>query len=421
MKNYPKSRSPNLCKTIFTCVILLLLFANCGDVRPFLRKEITGEPAERPDHSKVITFFALGDWGTGKTAQKEVAASLKKEVDTISPGREVEPFVLELGDNVYPAGLPSGWEQRDEALEILEKTFGRMYEDVEYSGVALVFHVIPGNHDYAGKPGTRLPFGDIYHQETTAEMAYPNWKYYPMQSENIPDTNDSTEYALLRNADLFDLTRPEIIPLKNEQTVFVLSLDTEVLLHLYATNDTTNLDAHWQQLDRLMAQNRNATWKIMIGHHPVRSHGKHAGFRAWYWWIPPLTLVTAIDKLFYKPLQDLDNPDYQRFQNDLVEKMKQHNVDLYLSGHEHSLQLLKIRENAYQIISGSAAKRSRVTHKDDTYFSQDSNGLVRFDATREEIWIEFFAVDVSDSNYHTTARFRLTKKALQLIPSQREL
>ena len=93
-------------------ICLLLFLAGCSDTRPFIRKAAPddlvqpGRPEDRPNHQNVLTFFALGDWGTGKGEQKAVAAALGKNVGEIPPGRKVAPFVLGLGDNVYEKGLP---------------------------------------------------------------------------------------------------------------------------------------------------------------------------------------------------------------------------------------------------------------------------------------------------------------------------
>ena len=66
----------------------------------------TSKPPDGPD---VLTFYALGDWGTGDASQRRVGKALAIELDSLAPGRRVAPFVLGLGDNVYQKGLvPEG-------------------------------------------------------------------------------------------------------------------------------------------------------------------------------------------------------------------------------------------------------------------------------------------------------------------------
>jgi len=109
-------------------ICLLLFLAGCSDTRPFIRKAAPddmvqpGRPEDRPNNQNVLTFFALGDWGTGKGEQKAVAAALGKNVGQIPPGRKVAPFVLGLGDNVYEKGLLEGWDNPG-ALSLLDQTF----------------------------------------------------------------------------------------------------------------------------------------------------------------------------------------------------------------------------------------------------------------------------------------------------------
>lgn len=368
---------------------------------------MVGDPNQRPDGPEIVTFYALGDWGTGDQLQMAVASALRENVAEIQKGRRVRPFVLGLGDNVYDKGLPDGWNN-PVAHQLLDQTFGQIYADVTYEGRKLEYYIIPGNHDYHGKAGGKDGWGDVIHQETTAERIYePYWKYYPVDPEKNADTNDSTDYQNLKMADIFSLTLPERINISDSKIIAFTAIDTQVLLELYQKKDYETVQRHWHRLESLLEG--NVDWKIILGHHPVRSHGRHGGFRTWVWWLPPVFLYTIIDKWIYKRLQDLDHPASVRLQKDLFDTMKRHNVQIYLSGHEHSLQFLKIDNHNFQIISGSAGKLSSVTHKNDTLFSHASPGFARFDVSSKELWVEFFQVDLKSSRYKSSALFKITK------------
>ncbi len=392
-------------------IFLLVLFLSCSDTKPFLRTlndgdfVQPGDPAQRPNHSAVLTFYVLGDWGTGNKNQRAVAHALKKNVAELPTDRTQPPFVLELGDNVYEAGLKEGWNDPI-TTKLLHDTFGEIYSEVKYNGRELLYHIVPGNHDYAGRAGGQRGWGDVIHQETTAEAQFPHWRYYPIDPAKNSDDNDSSNYALLKKESIYTLTIPERVQITGEKLIGVYAIDTQVILEIYQKNDAELLQKHWQTLEMLLSE--NSWWKIIIGHHPVRSHGTHGGFRSAIWWVPPITLFTIVDKLFIKRLQDLDNPNYRRFQRDFIGLMKKHDVPFYLAGHEHNLQLLEIDHEHFQIISGSAGKLSPVTHKDDTLFSHSAMGFARFDVTEDELWIEFF--EVIPNGYRFNALYKITKK-----------
>jgi hypothetical protein len=388
---------------------LILLFS-CSDRRPFLRQDFAGSnltighPNARPDGNDILTFFALGDWGTGESEQVAVARALSSEVAKITPNRSVAPFVLGLGDNVYENGLEKGWGST-RTTELLHRTFGQVYDKVKYNGRNPDFHIVPGNHDHHGTAGGKSSFGDVIHQETTAEAMYTNWRYYPIDPAENTDTNDEADYNKLSDIDILRLAIPERIPIPDDR-LLLAGIDTQVMLDLNNARKTDLLQRHLSTLDSLLAG--DARWKILVGHHPVRTHGTHGGFRSGLWWAPPMIFITLIDKFFWRRLQDTDHPAYKRFQSQVDSVMVRRNVALYLSGHEHSLQMLSIAGTGYQVISGSSGKLSPVTHKDDTIFSHQAHGFVRFDLAEDELWIEFFEVDVSTDTYVSTAVLKMS-------------
>lgn len=398
-------------KKIISLIYILLLLAGCSDTRPFIRKMTTddllqpGRPEDRPNHENVLTFFALGDWGTGKKEQKAVAEALRKNVEQIPPGRKVAPFALGLGDNIYERGLAEGWDN-PAAIRQLEKTFGEKYSDIKYENKNISFHIVPGNHDHNGVAGGKGGFGDILNQETTAERLYDYWEYYPIDPDKNSDTDDLKNYQTLLNEDIHKLTIPQKLPIAAEEKISIIAIDTQVLLNIYQKDKKEDLQKHLNLLESLL-QN-DSKWKFIIGHHPLRTHGTHGGFRTAIWWIPPIILYTIVDKLFIKPIQDLDNSHYKKLIEDLGTILKKYPRTFYLAGHEHSLELLEIGKNNFQLVSGSAAKLSGVTHKADTIFSHSAYGFARFDLTNEELWIEFFEVDVQNAQMNSTSLLTLS-------------
>lgn len=415
----------------------------------------------------MATFYALGDWGEGNKAQKAVADALRKDVDALPHGREVPPFVLGLGDNVYDNGLPPEWGNPKTDF-LLDKTFGSIYNNFKYLGAGgdtmVIFHTVAGNHDYDVALKRGFPFdkgGDVFHMETTAEHKYPHFRYYPIHHDNIPssthfpvryddipDSNDSLEYAALHDTldarNVLDVTLPQALELSRQAPLTIVAIDTQVLLDLYQDHDMAQVKRHWRELEKRLKEGQDeGDWTMVIGHHPIATHGRHGGFvpfdewvlygphgifDAWYGWPPrilagvlllsgfttPAVILAAlpptlnvIDKALVVHPQDTDHPDNQRFQNDLKQILEKYNA-LYLAGHEHCLELLELGDSLYQIVSGSASKHTPVGHEPDTYFSHEALGFVRFDVTEDALWIGFYEVEV-DPTATRTATFRLTR------------
>jgi len=398
-----------LLKSGFAIVAVLLILSGCSDTRPFIRQpEVddplqVGKPDERPDHADVLTFYVLGDWGTGDEKQRRVARALKRDLMSLEGKRTTTPFVLGLGDNVYPDGLHQGWNH-PEVIRRLHETFGDMYSDITFADSNIVFHVIPGNHDHGGRVGGKDGVGDVIHQETTAERLYPYWEYYPVDPKLDSDTDDSTNYASLKSANIFELSIPQEIEVKTSK-IKVAGIDTQAMLELYAKNDTALLSKYWQKLNTIFEH--DSGWKILLGHHPIKTHGWHGGFRSAIWWVPPIIFFTITDKLFLSRIQDLDHPANQAFQRDLTQFMRQNDVYFYLSGHEHNLQLIRIGERNFQLISGASGKLSEVSHDDDTFFSHQARGFVRCDVTKDAFWLEFISIDSKTGEQTSSAMFKL--------------
>jgi len=79
---------------------------------------------------KPLTFAVIGDTGTGRPVQFEVARQMKAYHDKV--GFE---FVLMAGDNIYPNGEPA----------LLKPRFEEPYQELLRAGVK--FYAVLGNHD----------------------------------------------------------------------------------------------------------------------------------------------------------------------------------------------------------------------------------------------------------------------------------
>ncbi|GFH21815.1 metallophos domain-containing protein, partial [Haematococcus lacustris] len=95
----------------------------------------------------------------------------------------------------------------------------------------------------------------------------------------------------------------------------------------------SHLDWRWNAHQALM-RNSTARWKVVVGHHPVRSYGEHCkGGKG----------GDCVDMQWLRPI------------------MAEHQAAAYFSGHEHDLQLIKSKATAsptdpvYYVVSGAGS------------------------------------------------------------------
>ncbi len=392
----------------------------------------------------MTTFYALGDWGTGKVGQRIVARALEDQIGGLAVERAVPPFIVGLGDNVYKNGLKSGWGNT-QTDDLLRTTFGEPYADLEWEGAPVQFYIVPGNHDYAAGMGTGARasgWGDVIHQETTAEAQYRGFHYYPLDYPGKPDGNDEAEYNHIRERaeavhQLHPLpeymTRPEVVRSPAGAPIEMIAIDTQALIERQAAATDSSNDPSWQTLDSLLGAS-DRPWKFVLGHHPVQTFSGHGSYRTidnWLWsgtrgkvgayanglrltllttgafigalihpvgWVaagvalalPPISVVA--DNIQKHP-QDTDHWAYRAVADSLEEILSRHGA-IYLAGHDHSLQLIDVSGRMIQVVSGSAGKVSWVANSaPGLQYSAAKLGFVRLDATSNRLWMQFCTVE----------------------------
>jgi acid phosphatase len=100
-----------------------------------------------------------------------------------------------------------------------------------------------------------------------------------------------------------------------------------------------------------------ARWKIVMGHHPARSNGVHGSTSA---------LRKSLEPLF-----------------------ERYGVALYLSGHDHDLELLETGRGYLQVVSGAGSKPRSMRWGDDTLFASAAPGFVWVGIEKDELWLVF--------------------------------
>jgi hypothetical protein len=135
---------------------------------------------------------------------------------------------------------------------------------------------------------------------------------------------------------------------------------------------------------------RPEAWRVLASHHPLESYGSHNGARTLtalrkdLYWVSQ-TLLFPISWLLDRTVlervghQDVYERRYRAFRREVYGALRDAPVDLVVSGHDHSLQLIRIEHPGvgHQLVSGAGTYRTPVKRYGlDLYFSNRLARLV---------------------------------------------
>lgn len=253
---------------------------NAQPVPPFTIENFKDTPSVR--------FLIIGDWGAGSRLQHRIAEQMQKKAE-----QEKCNFVMSTGDNIYPDGVISAndpqWKTKFEKV---------------YTGEALdiPWYAVLGNHDYKNNPQAQVDYSTLN----------PQW--------NMPDRY----YSFSKEIDA-------------HTAVDFFALDTQRIMNGEARKE----QVQWLQQ---ALQRSTARWKIVFGHHMVRSHGAYGDQRV---------MIQHI-----KPLLDT------------------YKVDMYICGHDHDLQYLKAHDDTfYCLVSGAGGGARDTAYGKNTLFAATNGGV----------------------------------------------
>lgn len=387
--------------------LVLLSAAACSHVRPFVRGSsvVPAPPLAAIDHRLIL----IGDAGDADPKGEHALELLEQRV-RIAPARTTVVF---LGDNVYETGMPEptaieGTKTEavlDEVLLTLfasrrdaERRLKAQVKAVRAPGTRAIF--IPGNHDW-GQPGI------------------DGWKRILAQQAYLDDVRQS---VAADDVDVSMLPRdgcpgPTSVDLGRHGRLVVL--DTEWWLdrgnkpspeHPGSCPVVTEAGVQAALERELEAAAAASRRPIVVGHHPLASHGPHGDFVDPIVHVFPLTMAKAYLPAFvaWAPLpvigsvmgwgrahfspsaQDFSGPGNAHFRAALIDAMASAGARgapalAYAAGHDHSLQVFRSAAGPrWMLVSGlgSSSKASGVRHDGTTVFAHSDRttpGFVELD------------------------------------------
>ncbi len=323
------------------CCTVWAAFVACAPL------EFAADPTESPPAAaeRAYRILLIGDAGAPR-APKEPVLELAAQWAAGDPERTAVVF---LGDNVYPAGMPPGSSaDQPEAARRLSAQLAVL----QGSGARGVF--LPGNHDWGGK-------GVDAHRRLTAQ------------------SNFIRSYAARHAVDASMVPEPGCpgpVPVDLANACRLIVLDTEWWLTDRAalpplTCSRTPLEVA-AEVAALLEEDGPAV-RLVAGHHPLRSHGRHAGYSGWRaallpltylepWAVVPLPLVYP---LIVRPLQrspqNAGHPAYGDMARAVAEAMVAAPPLAYVAGHDHALQVIGGDASAHWYLVSGAGSSAKIT------------------------------------------------------------
>ncbi|MDX1547486.1 MAG: tartrate-resistant acid phosphatase type 5 family protein [Rhodothermales bacterium] len=280
------------------CLAGLLLFAAC-DASPDSLYAIDEPLGADP---QALTFLAVGDWGRdGAQQQDEVAGAMAVTAEAIEAD-----FVISTGDNFYPDGVSS---TRDDQWRT---SFEEVYQA---PALQVPWYAVLGNHDYRSDPDAQVAYTALSDRWTMPA------RYYAVEY-----AVDDTTAALFLFLDTVSLVQSD-----EAEDAFGARVAAAAQRQLRWADSTLTAS--------------EAAWKIVVGHHPVRSASrKHA-----------------------------DPPELERGLRPLLER---HGVAVYLSGHVHSLQHIEPAGGVHYFVSGAGSSARLVGTEEGLRFAAGVPGFM---------------------------------------------
>lgn len=278
-----------------------------------------------------LSFLVLGDWGRkGAFNQSEVALQMGR----IGEKLDID-FVVSTGDNFYDDGLTG---EQDKAFE---ESFTQIYTA---KSLQKQWYSVLGNHDYRGNAEAQL---------------------------SLHLRKIDSRWLCLRSF-IVDAELAEIFFV--DTTPFVQSYFTDAEGHNYDWRGIGSPRAYIANLIKdlkLALSESSAKWKIVVGHHSIRSIGHHG--------------------------------DTKELVSKLLPILKANKVDFYMNGHDHCLEHIGDAESPIQFLtSGAGSKAWRGDIKKQKTgglkFFYDGQGFMSVQLTQDAAEIAFY--DVSGNVLH---------------------
>ena len=309
----------------------------------------------------------IGDAGQLTKGRHPVVSAVKNNIIL-----DKKTTVIFLGDNLYKTGLP------DNSLPTYDIAKAPLDSQIQIAGKTdAKVYFVPGNHDWAGGGSNGY--------------------------ESILRVQSYIDYLGNQNVNMFPRDGcPGPVEVKITDDITLVMMDSQWWLHEHDKPGVES-DCPYKtkaevliQLDDILSKNSQKL-VLLAMHHPFRSYSPHGGYFTikqhifpftdampnLYFPLPVLGSAYPLTRAVFGTEQDLKHPLYQTMMTEIEEVVKGHTNVIYVSGHDHSLQL--IQDSSYNyIVSGSGSKNSRVSKSSKSLYASPKAGFVTLEISKNK-------------------------------------
>ncbi|KAI8560719.1 hypothetical protein RHMOL_Rhmol04G0278100 [Rhododendron molle] len=274
-----------------------------------------------------LSFLVVGDWGRdGLYNQSEVAFQMGRI------GEELDlDFVVSTGDNFYDNGLKA---VNDPAFR---ESFSEIYS---YKSLRKPWYSVLGNHDYRGDVKAQL--------DPILRRIDRRWfclRSFVLNAAEIADF-------------FFVDTTPFVDAYFNEPEDHIYDWRGIYPRETYVSNLLKDLNSALRE--------STAKWKIVVGHHSIRSVGHHG--------------------------------DTHELVHRLLPILEANNVDFYMNGHDHCLERISCHNSRIQFLTSGAGSKAwrgdeKLCNDCAVHFFYDGQGFMSVQLSSTNAQMRFYDVE----------------------------
>lgn len=341
----------------------IILFSACATYKPQYKTQASLN--KFPKNKEIEhTFYLIGDAGNSNLG--ETSKALKAFEKELSKANKNATAIF-LGDNIYPAGLPS---KKNKKYKLYKHRLETQIEVAKNFKGKPIF--IAGNHDwYTGLDGLK-------DQAKIVEKTLGKDSFLPEAGCPIDKIHISEDIELILIDSHWYVTNWNKHPKINDNC------------------DIKTREIFFEEFSSLIKKARGKTTIVAL-HHPVFTNGAHGGKFSFKDHMKPLPILGTLQNVLRETTgasnADLSNKRFNEFKSRLLTIAQNNKKVILVSGHEHNLQYL-IKNNIHQIVSGSGSKTKAVLNKGAGLFGYATPGYSKLTVFKDgSSHVSFFSVN----------------------------